>query len=174
MDKTEERYLIYGGAGLFLVVIAFTLLKGNGGNSGQPGTVPPPSPQLLSFLQHGIDTSTAAAQQKASTAAQSLLQYQNQKNQLELGLTSIKANTQVSLANAKSAEDIAKIQADAATQAATLGFSAAQVIANTQAQAAIKAAQAQQAGTEAQAHASQQNGFWSSISNIIGSIAKFL
>ena len=177
MDKTEEHYLIYGGAGLAALVIAFALLKGNS-SAAQPGTVAPPSPQLLSFLTTNEENATTAATAKANLAAQSLLQYQNNANALELGLSSIKAQSLNDQMNATTAEEIARIQSDAATQAAQLGFTAAQSIAAQQTMAAIQTAKANAQATtsaaDAAAHASQQNGLYSAIANIVGSVAKFI
>lgn len=180
LDKTEERYLIYGGAGLALAVIAFSLLHSSN-NSNGAGTVPQPSSQLLAFLQHGQDTATAAAQAKSNLAAQTLLQYQNQKNAFDLGISNITAQRDQNILNAKTAEDIATVQANAASSVAQLGMITSQNIATTQSNAATAVAQAaanaqtasakaaadaQKAAAQAQAGAQTSNGIWGAIGSI--------
>ena len=181
MDKTEERYLVYGGIGLFLAVIAYTML----GRSSAPsavGTIPQPSTAMLNFWQHEADSATAAAQAKAALAANTLVQYKSNQNALELGLAQLKTETALNLQNATSAQEIAQIQADAATKAAQMGYQAAQNVAITQANAADYAAQqaaytqqygayASAAASQSASHAQQTVGIWQSITNFLGDVA---
>lgn len=167
MDKTEERYLIYGGAGLVLFVLAFAMM-----NNKQPqsGTVPAPSKTVLDFIQQNTAQADSTALQKAQITANSLLQYKNTQNAYELGLAQIQSNREIQLSQAKTAEDIANIQADAAGKVAQLQASTANYIAGQQAYAQSYSAYAQSKAQQSAAASQSNSNIWSSIFQSIGSI----
>lgn len=200
MNPKEKEYLLYGGAGLAIIVAATFFLKGQtsaatGSNGGYPAST---LNTLITAQENVAAADSAAAITQSQNAMQTLLSYENSKNNLALGLATLKANTKQALINANGAAQIAQIQggvqeqitalqSDSATAIAKAAASAS--VSNTQTTTAAEVAAAQAQATAAQniantqAQASQNiantqanvantasnNNFWSSILGSIGS-----
>lgn len=170
MDKKETEYVIYGGAGLLLLLVFFALSKNTG--SSTAGTVPSISSADANYAETMYNSSNNFALQRSQEALQTLTAYEQNSANLQLGLAQINAATQQARINASSAEDIASITSNAQVQTQQLESAAAVSAAQYQAQSVEKIASSQQAASQAQSHAQQQTGLYSSISNFLGTIAK--